>query len=165
MFAGSSHGGWRVVKGDLVKIANTTSYFDVIVHGANCQNVMNGGIARAIKSAFPAAFIADRHAHDAGLVETGAFSHASVTNTVGHAVTIVNAYTQFTCMPSTTSAMRLMRLHAIRRAFRQIAAKWHGKQIGIPKIGAGLAGGRWADIEEVIRHELRHEDVTLVLFE
>jgi O-acetyl-ADP-ribose deacetylase (regulator of RNase III) len=37
-----------------------------------------------------------------------------------------------------------------------------GKRIGYPKIGAGLAGGDWSIIEEIIDRELEGEDHTLV---
>jgi O-acetyl-ADP-ribose deacetylase (regulator of RNase III) len=40
-----------------------------------------------------------------------------------------------------------------------------GKKIGLPLIGAGLAGGDWTIIEKIIEEELEGEDVTVVVWE
>jgi O-acetyl-ADP-ribose deacetylase (regulator of RNase III) len=42
----------KVVRGDLVKLA-LDGRFEVIIYGCNCQPVMDAGIAKAIKQAFP----------------------------------------------------------------------------------------------------------------
>ena len=39
-----------------------------------------------------------------------------------------------------------------------------GKRIGLPRIGAGLAGGDWPTIRAIVDEELAGEDVTLVEF-
>ncbi len=51
-----------------------------------------------------------------------------------------------------------------RFCFRWIQKQYSGRRIGIPKIGAGLAGGDWARIAAIIEEELAGEDVTLVEF-
>jgi O-acetyl-ADP-ribose deacetylase (regulator of RNase III) len=40
-----------------------------------------------------------------------------------------------------------------------------GKKIGLPFIGAGLAGGDWAIISQIIKEELAGEDITVVVWE
>ena len=50
----------------------------------------------------------------------------------------------------------------MRNLFRLIREKFPGKKIGFPKIGAGLAGGDWSHIVEIIADELRGEKFTLV---
>jgi O-acetyl-ADP-ribose deacetylase (regulator of RNase III) len=40
-----------------------------------------------------------------------------------------------------------------------------GKRIGLPQIGAGLAGGDWNIISKIIEDELKGEDVTIVIYE
>ncbi len=45
---------------------------------------------------------------------------------------------------------------------KQIKRDFSGKRIGFPKIGAGLAGGDWERIAEIIKTELAGEDLTLV---
>jgi len=39
------------------------------------------------------------------------------------------------------------------------------KRIGLPRIGAGLAGGDWATIEAIIEEELGAHDVTVVEYQ
>jgi len=43
-----------------------------------------------------------------------------------------------------------------------IKEHFEGKRIGRPKIGAGLAGGDWGRISQIIDEKLTGEDVTLV---
>jgi O-acetyl-ADP-ribose deacetylase (regulator of RNase III) len=45
---------------------------------------------------------------------------------------------------------------------RKINNIFTGKHIGMPKIGAGLAGGNWNRIEHIINVELRDCTVTVV---
>ncbi len=51
---------------------------------------------------------------------------------------------------------------AIRSCMRWIRESCRGKRIGLPKIGAGLAGGDWSTIEAIIQEELAGENVTIV---
>jgi O-acetyl-ADP-ribose deacetylase (regulator of RNase III) len=51
---------------------------------------------------------------------------------------------------------------AIRKVMRSVKARFAGKRIGYPKIGAGLAGGDWETIASIIEDELAGEDHTLV---
>ena len=45
-----------------------------------------------------------------------------------------------------------------------IKKRYSGRRIGLPMIGAGLAGGDWSRISEIIEDELGDEDVTIVKF-
>jgi O-acetyl-ADP-ribose deacetylase (regulator of RNase III) len=45
---------------------------------------------------------------------------------------------------------------------RKLNSEFAGKHIGMPKIGAGLAGGNWNRIETIIETELRDCKVTIV---
>jgi O-acetyl-ADP-ribose deacetylase (regulator of RNase III) len=47
---------------------------------------------------------------------------------------------------------------------RHVKAKFSGKRIGYPKIGAGLAKGDWNKISKIIDEELAGEEHTLVEF-
>lgn len=47
---------------------------------------------------------------------------------------------------------------------RKINHQFHDKRIGLPLIGAGLAGGDWNIIEKIIGKELKDMDVTIVKF-
>jgi len=53
---------------------------------------------------------------------------------------------------------------AIRSVFKKIKSNYPGRKIGYPKIGAGLAGGDWNIISEIIEEELKNENHVLVEF-
>jgi O-acetyl-ADP-ribose deacetylase (regulator of RNase III) len=146
----------KTMEGDLIKLAKAGE-FDVIVHGCNCFCTMGKGIAKAIKAAFPAAYEADRATEkgDRGKLGTCSIATCEVN---GATCTVVNAYTQFNWRGRGVKAD----YDAIRSCMRWVAEHLSGNRIGLPKIGAGLAGGDWALVEQIIDDELGDEDVTLV---
>ncbi|KAA8494598.1 putative 17.5 kDa protein in tk-vs intergenic region [Porphyridium purpureum] len=163
----------RIIQGDLIALAKA-GRFDVIVHGCNCHCKMGGGIARVIKVEFPAAFAADLRTRDVKPDErklgTISFARIDLPLVEGsqsdgpsrtHTLTVVNAYTQ----NNYSGAKVLVDYeNGIRPAFRLIKEQFGGqmRRIGYPKIGAGLGGGDWAIIAQIIDEELAGEDHTLV---
>lgn len=146
----------KKIQGDLLKLA-PAGEFDVIVHGCNCQCTMGAGIAKSIKSLFPEAYEADCQTKKGDREKLGTISQASVVRD-GIKLTIVNAYTQFQWRGPGVKAD----YNAIRSAMRAIKNEFTGQRIGYPLIGAGLAGGDWSIIEEIINEELVGENHTLV---
>ena len=144
--------------GDLIALAKAGEY-DVIVHGCNCQCAMDAGIAKQIKAEFPAAYAADC-ATPKSAEKLGRISTAQI-DCNGHALTVVNAYTQAHWRGSGV----LADYDAIRLAMRRIKTQFSGRRIAYPKIGAGLARGDWARIARIIDEELAGETHTLVLYQ
>lgn len=144
--------------GDLISLAKAGE-FDVIVHGCNCQCAMDAGIAKQIKAEFPAAYAADC-ATPKSADKLGQISTAQI-DCNGHALTVVNAYTQAHWRGSGV----LADYDAIRLAMRRIKTQFSGRRIAYPKIGAGLARGDWARIARIIDEELAGETHTLVLYQ
>ena len=148
----------KIVNGDLIKLAMEGA-FDVIVHGCNCFCTMGAGIARSIRTQFPEAFQADLDTEEGDRAKLGDFSQATVVQN-GHAITVINAYTQF----HYSGRGVLADYDAIRSVFRKLKVRFSGKRFGFPLIGAGLAGGDWQVISEIIEQELQGEDFTLVKY-
>jgi len=148
----------KSVRGDLLQLARE-GVFDLIVHGCNCHCEMGAGIAKSIRGQFPAAYEADLATTKGDRNKLGTYSSATV-ETENHQLTIVNAYTQFDWAGGGVQAD----YDAIRRVFERISDHFSGRRIGYPKIGAGLAGGDWPTIEEIIDQALAGEDHTLVIF-
>jgi O-acetyl-ADP-ribose deacetylase (regulator of RNase III) len=73
---------------------------------------------------------------------------------------VVNAYIQFDYRGRGVK----VDYNAVRSCMKWIRENFEGKRIGIPKIGAGLAGGEWEIISQIVDKELTEEDVTLVEF-
>jgi O-acetyl-ADP-ribose deacetylase (regulator of RNase III) len=148
----------KTISGDLIQLA-IHGEFDLIVHGCNCFCTMGAGIAKGIKAAFPAAYRVDRATERGDRAKLGTCS-AAVIERAGGSLTVVNAYTQFDWRGS---GMKVD-YEAVRSCMRWIKKTHSGKRIGLPKLGAGLAGGDWSVIAEIIDDELAEEDVTLVEF-
>ncbi len=148
----------KTISGDLIHLAKNGE-FDLIVHGCNCFCTMGAGIAKGIKSAFPAAFEADLATARGDRAKLGTCTFVEIERN-GTPLVVVNAYTQFDYRGSGPK----VDYDAVRFCFRWIQKQYSGRRIGIPKIGAGLAGGDWARIAAIIEEELAGEDVTLVEF-
>jgi len=148
----------KTVQGDLIAMGKAGE-FDVIVHGCNCFNNMDAGIAKAIRDALPEACAADLATEEGDDRKLGTCSYASVDRD-GLQLIVVNAYTQF----DFTGDGALVDYEALRDCFRWIKQNFSGRRIGFPKIGAGLAGGDWEMIAAIIDEELAGEDATLVEF-
>lgn len=60
-----------------------------------------------------------------------------------------------------------IRYEAIREGLSKVKswAEEHGAQIVMPKIGAGLAGGNWLRIEQIIREELTNKGIPTTVYE
>lgn len=137
----------HLLQGDLVKLARE-GRFDLIVHGCNCFCAMEAGIARQIKEQFPGAYRADWATKKGDRDKLGTISTAETGG-----LTIVNAYTQY----HYSGANVLLDYDALRCCLKTIKQQFPGKRIGLPKIGAGLAGGDWDKIITIIDEELRGE--------
>ncbi|MCG7520758.1 macro domain-containing protein [Ruegeria sp. Ofav3-42] len=145
------------IKGDLIQLA-LDGEFDVIVHGCNCFHAMGAGIARVIAAEFPDALVADKQTEYGVRSKLGTVSTASVSRGTTSFV-IVNAYTQF----HWGGPGRLVDYDAISACFNMIARGFPTARIGYPMIGAGLAGGDWAEIAPRIDAALKDMDHKLVV--
>jgi O-acetyl-ADP-ribose deacetylase (regulator of RNase III) len=148
----------KTISGDLIQLAKTGE-FDLIVHGCNCMCTMGAGIAKGIKAAFPEAFEADRRTTRGDRGKLGTCSYATI-DVVGNALTVVNAYTQY----DYKGPLPRVDYDAIRSCFRWLRQNHGTKGVGLPRIGAGLAGGDWSKIAAIIDEETAKMDVTLVEF-
>lgn len=144
----------KTVRGDLIKMAQAGE-FDVIVHGCNCFHTMGAGIAKGIAAKFPEALAADKTTTYGAPDKLGTVSVAHIDNLV-----VVNAYTQF----QWKGRGRKADYDAIKSCFEDIATRFSNSRIGYPMIGAGLAGGDWVLIAELIETALIGCDHTLVEF-
>lgn len=149
-----------LVSGNLIRMAED-GQFDYVVHGANCFCVMGAGIARQIARRYPEAEAADDATGCGDYEKIGTWSEAVVRSIVNPTITftIINAYTQF----APAAGADVFEYGAFRKfchAFNKAVP--HGSRIGLPKIGAGLAGGDWDQIESIIVDELIDHEVVVV---
>lgn len=138
--------------GDLLSASESA-----IVHGCNAQGVMGAGVAKAIRARYPQAYSVYRTRFETQGLELGETIWVDCDPHV-----VINAITQDRYG---RGPQRYADYDAIERAFRRIDAVAHATQtytgdrptppkvidaVAMPLIGAGLAGGSWSKIAEII---------------
>jgi len=154
----------KIIRGDLIALGKQ-GRFDVIAHGCNCFHTMGAGLAAQVRRQFPAACDADLATPYGDPAKLGTCSVATVATSAG-ALTIANAYTQFHPSAGQGAGTRVdVDYDAVHGAMGWLKAHYAGKRIGLPQIGAGLAGGDWNRIHDIIAAQLAGEDVAIVIFD
>ena len=143
-------------QGNLIDLA-LQGHFGVIAHGCNCFHVMGAGIAKAVKETFPEAWAADKATKKGDRNKLGSLSSATIhlpekSAESAKSVTVANLYTQLRWGPASPAAGETQesRYDAIRKALTGLRKLAAGRPTGLPRIGAGLAGGDWKIISEII---------------
>ena len=139
----------------------------ILVHGCNAQGVMGSGIALAVKTKYPAAFDAYRAAC-ASLKPEERLGKSVFVN-VSDYIYVANCITQF---DFGKDGRKYVNYQAIQQCFTDVAAKAKKDHLDVhyPLIGAGLGGGDWAVISNIIdavfaKHENSHLNHTLWIYE
>lgn len=151
------------INGDLIKLAQA-GRFDVIAHGCNCFCTMQSGIAPQMARAFgcdgyPMEDLNLRgDINKLGMIEYKSQLVASSVHKEFTKLYIVNAYTQY----EPRVAIKPLDYEALTLCMRKINHIFAGQHVGLPKIGAGLAGGDWERIKQIIQTEFTKCDVTVV---
>lgn len=138
-------------KGNLI-----TASENVIIHGCNNRGVMGSGVAREIRRKFPEAYFAYKNLFKDFGLELGEiiwiFNSHHGCRWIGNCIT-QDGYGK--------DGKKYVCYDAIRKCMREINNSSHFKQshvnglveIAMPKIGAGLGGGDWNIISEIIEEE------------
>lgn len=158
---------YEVIKGDLIDLAKR-GRFDVIAHGCNCFCRQKSGIAKQMAENFQTAnsgiyslesgFQFGEY-NKLGLIEE-AKRYIDNPNFIGY-IEVVNMYTQYRY----GTDKKHLDETALRLCLRKLNHMYKGKRVGLPQIGCGLAGGKWEEVEPIIKEELKDMDVTIVIFE
>jgi O-acetyl-ADP-ribose deacetylase (regulator of RNase III) len=145
----------RYVKGNLLT-AFSKADVDCIAHQCNCFNRMGAGIAPQIAKAYPEVQEADNKTMPADHNKFGTAvwvetKHGPVFNLYGQW-----GYRPANGVPATN--YKMLRASLANMA-EQLEAAPLNYTIGLPKIGAGLGGGDWDMIQDIIKQELRNFNV------
>ena len=168
---------YNEVYGDLILLAKEGK-FDVITHGCNCLSQMGAGIAPQMAKAFGCdRFEMERWGptieklgnidyETLVLGEKAIWSLSDAKNNRNEPeLTVVNSYTQYKYGKNHTDGVnKPLDYEALTLCMRKINNTFKGKHIGLPQIGAGLAGGDWNRIKNIIQTELRDCNVTVVIY-
>jgi O-acetyl-ADP-ribose deacetylase (regulator of RNase III) len=148
---------YKEVTGNLIKMA-LEGQFDVIAHGCNCHSIMGAGHAPQMAKVFGCdVFEMEQWGSTImklGNIDCEAFIlNESVPTQIpiinGYYpeepdLFVVNAYTQYNYGKNHKDGnLRPADYEAITLCMRKMNSIFKGKHIGLPLIGAGLAGGDW----------------------
>jgi len=145
---------------------------DVILHQANLFHTFGGGIAAAIKDAYPAAYAADCDTPHSDEQKLGTYSRARCPRSDGTDVVIVNCYSQ-TGMGAKDRNTSYNDIYTIFsdieekiRSANELLVK-RGKKplvVGIPyRFGCGLAGGKYRIVLAIIEEVFKNSPVTATI--
>lgn len=140
-------GSFKIVKGDLF-----TTTDNCIAHGCNNQGVMGAGVALEIKRRYPWAYKKYK--------EFGPVIPGTVISANQDGLTIFNMITQ----SDYGYGAKLVLYDAVDEAALKVDRILRGSflpNISIPKIGAGLGGGHWPVIEEILKYRWYSWNVTV----
>ena len=127
-----------------------------IIHGCNCFRSFGAGIAKSIKERYPKAYEADLNTGHGDKNKLGHYSYAKLSDDK----TIINAYTQYAYGGNKVN----VDYDAISKVFELINKDFANHiNIGIPTIGAGLAGGDWNIISDIINKKTPDLNITLYI--
>lgn len=135
---------------------------DFIAHGCNAQGVMGSGVAKTIRETFPKAF----ELYYNQFINSGLELGSNVT-IFDNGKTIINMITQ----EFYGTEKRQINYGALSKCFddalRTLADIGIGKnlRLAIPRIGAGLGGGDWTIIEEIISFYSEFHNVDVVVYD
>jgi len=171
---------YQEVDGDLIFLAKQGA-FDVIAHGCNCFCTQKAGIAPQMVRAFgtdefpledPVVWRDINgnkiQGYKGDINKLGQIDYKRIVLDARESpqkafLYVVNAYTQYNYGANHADGdKKPVDYEAITLVMRKINRTFTGKHIGLPKIGAGLAGGDWNTIKSIIQTELKDCNVTVV---
>jgi len=144
---------------------------NAIAHQANCQKIMGGGVAAAIRRKYPEAYEADLKTVKGSRKKLGTYSLAETSD----GKVIYNVYSQFDLSAgigdrATLYDMVDVGLRAVRDHIEQYMG--HDQFIDEPfilaipyKYGCALGGGSWPIVEAIIRDIFEKSPLDVILCE
>ena len=159
----------NVIKGDLILLAKEGA-FDVIAHGCNCQGNMGKGLAQQVTRQFPLAQKLDTPdalpgeirgiVHPDGLIVVNAYTQIlpGIPQGLAAALSPIDGYKK------PFFATQENRYEFLRYCMQGMNLYFPGKRLGLPMIGAGLAGGDWKRIQPIIEEEITDMELTIVMY-
>jgi O-acetyl-ADP-ribose deacetylase (regulator of RNase III) len=137
----------QYVKGDLLGATQK-----VIAHGCNAQGVMGSGVAKSIREKWPNVYEVYNLKHRVFGLQLGDIIPVATLD----GKTVVNCITQEFYG---RDGKRYVDYDAIRTCMEKInnrAESWEVAEVAIPMLGAGLGGGEWDIIEDIIEKSAKN---------
>lgn len=149
----------KIINGDLIKLT-LGKEFDIIVHGCNCFCTQGAGIALSMSRYFntlnPIKYPGEHITRKGDINKLGNIEYSKFRLPLDSNVIVINAYTQYTYGNNSVN------YNAISLCLMKINFMFSGQNIGMPKIGCGLAGGDWNIVANLIDEHMYNMNVTVV---
>lgn len=155
---------YNEIDGDLIELA-LDGKFDAIAHGVNCMCTQKSGIAPQMVKAFNTDKydLENPHLYKGDINKLGQIEHFATRLKNMKWVSVVNAYTQYNYGKNHIDGSdKPLDYQALTLCMRKMNNVFKGQHIGLPRIGAGLAGGDWDLIKFIIQDELKDCKITVV---
>lgn len=133
----------RIVLGDITSVR-----FGIIVHGCNAQGVMGSGVAEALRDKYPQIYDDYRQRYENNSLNLGDI----VTTQIDDRLLVVSLISQENYGKD---GKKYASLFAIQTGLEKILymrenSKFHLEPIVLPRIGAGLGGLDWVNVENML---------------
>ena len=140
-------------KGDLLSVES-----GIIAHGCNCQGVMGSGVAKLIKDKYPSAYRIYKYQEQTSGLKLSAVQLVMVDDSLYVANLMTHQFYG-------RDGKRYVSYDAIDEYLDNLLARSGKMQVNIPRIGAGLGGGEWEVISEIIHaQEINHQKEVIVWY-
>ena len=151
----------QVVQGDIF-----STHLNAIAHGVNCQGVMGAGIALEVKRRYPEAYNGYvRYLNRYDPIQYTAVGTMHPYQVPGTNLHILNCFTQVDTAKRRGDVA--ISYQSIFTSFLDagLYCKENGiKELAIPQVGAGLGGGNWKIIYQLIANALAFYGVTPIVY-
>mgnify|MGYP003449620086 FL=1 len=134
----------------------------ILVHVCNDLGKWGKGFVLAISRRWPEPEAVYRAAAESGKLELGDVQFVSV----GDDITVANLIGQ-RGVARRGRADAPIRYDAVRRGLERVAehAKASGASVHMPRIGTGLAGGDWPEIEPIVTETLSANGISVTVYD
>ncbi len=123
------------------------------LHGCNAQGRMGSGVAVAIRNAYPEAYAAYRRDHHLGGLTMGTVVYAEITENETE-LYIANGITQDRYGYDNGVYIDYKAINSVMVSVNTFAREHDIIAVAMPLIGAGLGGGSWKMISNIIETQL-----------
>lgn len=161
------------VKGDVIAMAET-GIIDGLAHGCNCLHAMGSGIAGQLARRYPEVPLIDQQETSfRDFSKIGSFTVAECNSVVDEDkwFDVFNCYTQKVPSYDGSDVFEYDAFPTVLKGITQYLVTFgftadRPYRLGFPQIGAGLAGGDWPRIRQMIIDEYEaNPDIEVVLVE
>lgn len=167
-------GSYKEIEGDLFEGIFNGDY-DVTLQGVNCFNTQGAGIVIPFKKhfqtdKFPMEMVGKGDINKLGQIDVKPFTIENKSSRPYDGdgdfdIYVINCYSQYYYGANHPDGFKMpIDYEALTLCLRKINHRFKGLRVGMPFIGAGLAGGNPDTIRNIIKTELKDCDVTLVIF-